>query len=312
MKLKTEIPTNKHPEPITYDSNIIMIGSCFSDNIGDKLNYYKFKNFVNPNGILFNPVSIENVIKEAIDKKQYHEDDLFHYDGLWHSFNHHSKFSGPTPELKEKNENVIEFYEALKKVTHIFITLGTAWVYRYLKTNEVVANCHKIPQKKFKKELLSVAEIEKSLGSILELVKSVNKSISVTFTVSPVRHLKDGFVENQLSKAHLLTAIHKIIKGNDVAYFPAYEIMMDDLRDYRFYKEDMVHPNKLAINYIWEKFTNAFMTEDTIKTMSEIEQLQKELGHRPIHPQSENHKKFIVATNKKLLAFREKYPAIKF
>ena len=312
MKLTTEISIQKQSNPITYNSRIILIGSCFSDNIGKQLNYYKFNTTANPNGILFNPVSIENVIKDAVNKKQYTEDDLITYDGLWHSFNHHSKFSRPTPELKEKNENVIEFYKALKTATHIFITLGSAWVYKYLKTNTVVANCHKIPQQEFKKELLSIAEIEKSLISTIKHVKIVNPTISISFTVSPVRHLKDGFTENQQSKAHLLSAIHKIVNGDHASYFPAYEIMMDDLRDYRFYKKDMIHPNELAINYIWDKFTRAFMLESTLKIMSEVDQLQKDLAHRPIHPMTDSHKKFKEATEKKLENFRKKYPNIEF
>ena len=315
MKLKTEIPIKKEENVITYESNSILIGSCFSDHIGKQLNYYKFNTIVNPNGILFNPVSIENVIKEAVHKKQYSEDDLIHFDGLWHSFNHHSKFSSPTTELTKKNDNVIEFYEKLKTATHIFITLGTAWVYKYLKTNTVVGNCHKIPRREFKKELLSVDEIEKSLTSMLELVQTVNATAFVIFTVSPVRHLKNGFTENQLSKSHLLTAIHHVLNGNNVAnaaYFPSYEIMMDDLRDYRFYMDDMVHPNQLAIHYIWDKFTNAFMSDNTIKIMSEVNQLQKDLAHRPIHPQSDNHQKFIKSTEKRVSVFRKKYPKIKF
>jgi len=311
MKFKTEIPIKKSSNPLTYDSNIVLLGSCFSDNIGEKLNYYKFNTKVNPNGILFNPISIENVIKDAIDKKQYTQADLIHFDGLWHSFNHHSKFSGPTPGLSEKNENVIEFYKTLKAATHIFITLGTAHVYRHLKTNALVANCHKIPQMEFKKELLSVMEIENSLNSILKLIKSINSEVSVTFTVSPVRHLKDGFLENQQSKAHLLSAIHQVIKDSS-SYFPSYEIMMDDLRDYRYYKDDMVHPNKLAINYIWNQFCATFISEETLKIMSDVNQLQKDLGHRPIHPRSDSHGKFKDATEKKLENFRSKNPNIMF
>lgn len=312
MKLKTEIPIKKNSNPITYDSNVILIGSCFSDNIGNKLKYYKFNTIVNPNGILFNPVSIENVINEAVSEKHYTEDDLILFDGLWHSFNHHSKFSNSSPELSEKNKNVLEFHEALKATTHIFITLGTAWVYRHIKTNTIVGNCHKIPQAAFKKELLSVVEIEKKLNSILEQIKVLNPNTLVTFTVSPVRHLKDGFVENQRSKAHLLSAIHRTIYNDNATYFPAYEIMMDELRDYRFYKEDMVHPNKLAINYIWKKFVDVFIKEDNIKIMSTVGQLQNDLAHRPIHPESDSHKKFLATAENKLEVFRKKHPNIEF
>lgn len=310
MKLKTEIPVKKQHNPINYDSHIILIGSCFSDNIGKKLEYYKFNTTANPNGIMFNPISIENAIDHAVTKKQYTKDDVIPYDGLWHSFYHHSTFSGPRADPQFKNENVLEFHEDLKKATHIFVTLGTAWVYRYLKTNEIVANCHKIPQKEFKKELLSVKEIEKSLQSSIHLIKSNNPDTSIIFTVSPVRHIKDGFTENQLSKAYLLSAVHQVVGNGNASYFPAYEIMMDELRDYRFYKRDMLHPNKLAIEYIWEKFVGAFMRGSTLKTMSEIEKLQKEIAHRPIHPMSDSHKKFKKTLEKKLLNFRKNHPKI--
>ena len=311
MQFRTQIPIKKESNQIDYHSNILMIGSCFSDSIGKKLNYYKFTNFINPNGIVFNPISIENSVKEAVHKKEYTKDDLVFYDGLWHSFNHHSKFSGVTPELNVKNENIIAFYDALKTTTHLIITLGSAWVYRYLKTNTIVANCHKIPQNEFRKNLLSIAEIERSLQNTIDLIKSVNTDVSILFTVSPVRHLKDGFIKNQLSKSHLIAAIHNI-KEKNVSYFPAYEIVMDELRDYRFYKEDMIHPNKIAINYIWERFCKTWMSDTTIQTMDEVTTIQKGLAHIPFHPKSEQHQEFLKNLETKIKELQLKFPEIHF
>jgi len=312
MKFRTKIPIKKESNQIDYNSNILMIGSCFSDNIEKKLNYYKFTNYVNPNGIVFNPVSIENIVKEAVLKKQYTKDDLILHNGLWHSFNHHSKFSGPTPELKFKNENVIEFYDAIKTTTHLFITLGSAWAYRYLKTNAIVANCHKIPQNKFRKDLLTITEIENSLQNTIDLIKNANPDVSILFTVSPVRHLKDGFIENQQSKSHLIAAIHNITKEQNVSYFPAYEIVMDELRDYRFYAEDMIHPNQTAIDYIWERLCETWMSEETIQTMDEIATIQKGLAHKPFFSKGEQHQEFLKNLETKINRLQLNFPKINF
>ena len=258
MNLQTHIPFSRNTSSaIDYNSRVILLGSCFSDNIGQKLSYHKFQSVLNPFGTLFHPKAIESVIHNAITNKEYTEEDLFFFNERWQSFTAHSKlsFSSKEETLNQLNKASELINTALKNSTHIIITLGTSWVYRFLKTSQIVANCHKVPQHKFKKELLPVAEINKSLSSIISQIREVNPSINFIFTVSPVRHLKDGFIENQQSKSHLISALHQIIPlHKNTFYFSSYEIMMDELRDYRFYKEDMIHPNLLAINYIWEKF----------------------------------------------------------
>ncbi|MBL4904946.1 MAG: GSCFA domain-containing protein, partial [Flavobacteriaceae bacterium] len=175
-----------------------------------------------------------------------------------------------------------------------------------------VANCHKVPQKKFLKELLTVDEIVMSLEAMIALVKGVNPTVKILFTVSPVRHLKDGFVENQQSKAHLITAIQQVIDGRDALYFPSFEIVMDELRDYRFYAEDLIHPNKTAINYIWERFSTAWITDAAQDTMQEVEAIQRGLNHRPFNEQSEEHQQFLSALQDKIVKLQQQFPIISF
>ena len=261
MKLQTTITLQaQQHNQIDYDSSIFLLGSCFVENIGHKLDYFKFQNLQNPFGILFQPIAIEKLITNAVNEKEYTEGDIFFHNEQWHSFDAHSKLSQASNQdfIADLNKQINLTAKQLNNSSHIIITLGTAWVYRHINTDALVANCHKVPQKKFLKELLTVNEITESLQSIVELIRSVNKKASILFTVSPVRHLKDGFVENTQSKAHLIAGIHQVVEPrHHLHYFPSYEIMMDELRDYRFYAEDMIHPNQTAINYIWEKFKSS-------------------------------------------------------
>lgn len=316
MILSTQIPVKKNPHnQIDYNSELILIGSCFTENIGKKLSHYKFKSSQNPLGILFHPKAIECLITNALNKKQYSESDIFLQNERWHCFDAHSSLSSPNKNelLTTLNNRINSTYEQLKKASHIIITLGTSWVYRHISSDKIVANCHKIPQKKFLKEILSVDEITENLSAINSLIKSVNKNISITYTVSPVRHLKDGFIENQRSKSHLTSAIHQIIEPRkNIHYFPSYEIMMDELRDYRFYSEDMIHPNKTAINYIWEKFCATYISDEALKTMQEIETIQKGLEHKPFNPKSEAHLKFLNNLQQKKETLQKAFPFIKF
>ena len=316
MILSTQIPVKKNlHNQIDYNSELILIGSCFTENIGKKLSHYKFKSNQNPLGILFHPKAIECLITNALNKKQYSESDIFLQNERWHCFDAHSSLSSPNKNelLTTLNNRINSTYEQLKKASHIIITLGTSWVYRHISSDKIVANCHKIPQKKFLKEILSVDEITENLSAINSLIKSVNKNISITYTVSPVRHLKDGFIENQRSKSHLTSAIHQIIEPRkNIHYFPSYEIMMDELRDYRFYSEDMIHPNKTAINYIWEKFCATYISDEALKTMQEIETIQKGLEHKPFNPKSEAHLKFLNNLQQKKETLQKAFPFIKF
>ena len=315
MKLQTKIPLKRATKNlIDYQSNVLLLGSCFSENIGNQLNYFKFQSTQNPFGILFHPKAIENLITNTSNKKVYSSDDLIYQNEIWHSFDAHSSLSsaGENELLNKLNVAISLTNKKIKEASHIVITLGTSWVYRYIETDTIVANCHKIPQKKFLKELLSVSEISESLARSISLIKSLNSDAAVIFTVSPVRHLKDGFIENTQSKSHLIAAIHTLVNEQDVSYFPSYEIMMDELRDYRFYAEDMIHPNKTAINYIWRKFIDTWFSEETKSIMKEIDEIQKGLLHRPFHEDSKLHQQFSLKLEQKKSSLQERLPFINF
>ena len=315
MQLQTQISLKKETRnAIDYTSKILLLGSCFSENIGDKLSYYKFQTNLNPFGILFHPKAIENLITNAINEKVYTTDDLTFQNERWHCFDAHSNLSTTTKEelLDNLNTAISSTNKQVQEATHISITLGTSWVYRFIETDTIVANCHKIPQKKFLKELLSVDEITASLAAIIVLLKAINKNIKILFTVSPVRHLKDGFVENTQSKAHLITAIHNILSKDYAFYFPSYEIMMDELRDYRFYAQDMIHPNNTAIDYIWEKFADTWFSENSKATIKEVEVIQKGISHRPFNEKSEQHQQFLKKLEIKKDKIKSQFSFINF
>ena len=316
MNLQTHIPFTKNiSNLIDYNSKIILLGSCFSDNIGQKLSYHKFESILNPFGILFHPKAIESVIKNSLCKKKYTEKDVFFLNERWQSFEAHSKLSSSSKEeiIEQLNKASVSINKAVKNSTHFIITLGTSWVYRFNESGEIVANCHKVSQNKFKKELLSVAEINKSLSLIISLIKEINPSISFIFTVSPVRHLKDEVIENQQSKSHLISALHQIIPiHKNSFYFPSYEVMMDELRDYRFYKEDMIHPNQIAINHIWEKFYENWLSDEALELKKEVIKIQRGLEHKPFNPNSEGHQQFLSSLQEKIKTLKKKYSHISF
>jgi len=303
MNFRTNIQLKAERNQIDYSSTLLLIGSCFSENISKKLAYHKFQTHSNPFGILFNPIAIENFITNAINKTAYTERDIFQLNERWHCFDAHSDLSATDKNdlLNNLNEAITNTNQHLSESSHIIITLGTAWMYRFIETDTIVGNCHKVPQKKFLKELLIVDEIVSSLENICILIKDLNPSANILFTVSPVRHLKDGFVENAQSKAHLISAIHQVInEKNQLFYFPSYEIMMDDLRDYRFYASDMVHPNQTAIDYIWEQFKQVWIAENTHLIMKEVETIQKGLAHKPFNPSSEQYQAFLKNLQQKI------------
>ncbi|MCR9182069.1 MAG: GSCFA domain-containing protein [Flavobacteriaceae bacterium] len=325
MKLTTEINIPKSKHPIDYHSKIMAFGSCFAEHMGAKFQYYKFQNTINPFGILFHPLAIEKVIHFALSENAFTENDIFFLNERWHCFDAHSQLSHPDKEVLLQNLNgALKIpREQLKESTHFILTLGTAWVYKHKKSGDIVANCHKVPQNEFEKQLLSITEIEESLHKIVEIVKENNPNISFTFTISPVRHLKDGFAENQRSKAHLIAALQsflnrkitnpRVLSGAEVGdYFPSYEIQMDELRDYRFYAEDMVHPNQLAVDFIWERFSETYFTKETFATMKEVDTIQKGLAHKPFNPSSESHIKFIQKLENQMEQLQKKFGHIQF
>jgi len=315
MNFTTKIPIQKSNFPIDYNSKIISIGSCFAENMAEKLEYFKFQNSVNPFGIIFNPLSIENLIYRAVNKIEFTEKDVFFHNEHWHCFEIHSVLSTTSQEILIENLNKIlhNFRSQIVESTHFIITYGTSWVYRHKTSNQIVANCHKVPQNQFEKEILSTEIIEKSIKNTIDLIQSINPNCNFIFTISPVRHIKDGFVENQRSKAHLITALHSSnFQLPTSSYFPSYEILMDELRDYRFYADDMLHPSQLAIDYIWIKFFENYVDEKEFVTMNQVCEIQRALKHRPFNPNSESHQKFLTNLSQKISLVKEKLPSIHF
>lgn len=313
MNFRTQISLSKSNIQIDYSSRVVLLGSCFAENISEKFSYFKFQHTVNPFGIIFNPVSIQKNIERIIQKNYFTEDDVFFYNDLWHCFDVHSELSNVNKQelLDALNALIDSTFLELQNATTCIITYGTSWVYRNNESGKVVANCHKVPQKEFSKELLSIAEIEESISKSISLIHSINPDCTFIFTVSPVRHLKDGFVENQLSKAHLISAIYNsqpVTRNSH--YFPSYEIMMDDLRDYRFYSEDMLHPNQVAIDYIWQQFKNVHLSESSYVVMDEIDSIQKGLAHRPFNPNTAQHQLFVEKLQQRIALLQKKYPFI--
>jgi len=296
MKFRTEIEINTNFSKIDYNSKIMFFGSCFAENIGDKFISSGFNVNLNPFGIIYNPASIQENINMLINERFLTESDLNFSNNLWYSYNHHGKFSHSDKFtcLKNINDSLKFSSDYIKKTEYIFFTFGTAWVYKLIENNKIVSNCHKQPAKLFKRYRLSINEIVESYIQLLNEIRVVNNNVKFVFTVSPVRHWKDGANGNQLSKSILLLAIDEIIKNTDNAfYFPSYEIVNDELRDYRFYADDMLHISDVAVNYIWDRFKDSFFTEETKKLIMQITKLNKASNHRAVSPNTKEYKLFI-------------------
>ncbi|MFN3802496.1 GSCFA domain-containing protein [Belliella pelovolcani] len=288
---------------IDHHSQLYAIGSCFSTMIGDRLSDRKFDIVNNPFGTLFNPLSISQVLEDALLEMPVNTDMVLVRDSLYLHFGMHSDISAYSKDSLErlihKKQHLTK--TQLEQASHLLITFGTAWVYEYGEANQLVANCHKQPVGLFEKRLLNLDEIHKTYIGFFNLLREFNPNIQVILTVSPVRHLKDGIMENQVSKSLLRIACHDIAESFDfVHYFPSYEIMMDELRDYRFYKSDKTHPTDEAEVYIWERFKQAWIAPAAYPMIQEIEQIRRELAHRPFNPESPSHLKFLENLNKKL------------
>ena len=315
MDLQTKIPLQSEQPKIDYDSELLLLGSCFAENIGNKFEYFKFKTLINPFGILFHPKAIQTFLWMATQQERYTETDLFYHNEQWHCFDAHSMMSNRDQKklLLDLNQSLEDTYKRVRSATHIIITLGTAWIYRLQALDMIVANCHKVSQKEFTKELLSIKEVEQCLENSIGLIKSLNPSVKIIFTVSPIRHSKDGFIENNRSKSHLIAAIHNIIeKDKSCSYFPSYEIMMDELREYRFYKEDMIHPSSLAIDYIWNCVKKTWIAEEGMKTMQRVQEIQNGMAHRPFNPTSKRHLSFLQSLEEKKKQLQQKYAFMDF
>lgn len=316
MKLQTKLSITKQSDnSITYDSKVLLLGSCFAEHILNKFEYFKFDAIGNPFGVLFHPLAIENLITRAINHEYYTEADLCITSGIWYSYDAHSilRCSQKSELLLILNEKLEETHRYLKSLSHVIVSLGTAWVYRHIAADRLVANCHKLPQNQFLKELLSIDEISESIDSMVGLIKSVNPDAKVIFTVSPIRHLKDGFIENNRSKAHLLAAIHACVNPRlHTFYFPSYELVMDELRDYRFYKRDMIHPNDMAVDIIWDRFKNCWVSEADYEIMTSVSSIQKRLEHKAFNPQSKSHQDFLSKLNSDIELLTSKIDTIRF
>ena len=293
---RTILPLKKSSLSIDYQSKILCIGSCFTQNIGQRLIDYKFSTLLNPFGILYNPLSIKNSLNLLLTDKKYTEEDLFFHQDLWHSFDHHGVFSNPNQSsiLSDINTQLKAAQLFLKNTKILILTFGTSNVFIKKSTGNIVANCHKVPNTGFDKRRLSIARIIVELTPILEKLKAVNPDLAIIFTISPVRHLKDGLLENQRSKSTLLLAMEALTQQLPFThYFPAYELVMDDLRDYRFFEKDMTHPNELAIEYIWKAFQATYFLDSTMDIFKQIKKIVQASLHRPFHPQTNTHQRFV-------------------
>ncbi|WP_321518157.1 GSCFA domain-containing protein [uncultured Bacteroides sp.] len=312
MEFRTLVELPKKELAITYSDKILLLGSCFAQNIGNLLVTNKFNCTVNPFGVLYNPLSIANGLHCLDSKRTFAEKDLFEYKGLYHSFMHHGSFSASSQyECLENINSCLEpAVRQFPELNYLLITFGTAYVYDYKQTGTAVANCHKLPESAFNRRLLSVEQIMDVYIPLIDGMLKNNHNLKLLFSVSPIRHVKDGMHGNQLSKAILLLAIDALKEHfpQHVFYFPSYELVVDELRDYRFYADDMLHPSAVAVTYLWESFGNCYFSKETKQIMKEWGVISKALQHKPFHPGSEQHKLFLSQIVLKINQLKEKCP----
>jgi hypothetical protein len=315
MKFQLNFTPEKLLPPIEHQHKIMLVGSCFAENIGNRLANLKFDVAQNPNGIIYDPLSVTNSIISYIDRAEYAATNLSEANGLWHSWQHHGSFSGPDAGrvLKKINDSQRNAHEFLKNADWVFITLGSAFYYTLHETGVSVANCHKVPASAFAKRLLTIEEIKSSLDTCIHRLFHFNPTIKIIFTVSPVRYIRDGLVENNLSKARLIEVVqHLVSKFEGIHYFAAYEIVNDVLRDYRFFGEDMVHPDSQAIDYVFEQFSASAFSEKTKLITSELARLNAALNHRPLHPGTPAHQRFVEKLHADITSFESRFPWLDF
>jgi len=313
MHFRLTFPVAPLEPAFEYQDQLLLMGSCFAEEMGEKLQQHLFPALVNPHGILYNPISITQAVHSYLDDKKYTEADLFMHNDLWHSWDHHSRFSALTPAAVLDNINNAQEAAAacLNKARWLVITLGSAHAYVLKETSQLVANCHKVPMSAFYKKLLTVDEIITALDNMMHRLFFRNRDINILFTVSPVRYARDGVVENNLSKAILLQVVHQLVNKFDrLFYFPAYELVIDDLRDYRFYKDDLVHPNETAVNYVWEHFVNSCVHPNSQQLLRSIQDLNRARQHKPFNPESPQHRQFLRTYARKVAALQQEHPGL--
>ena len=301
-----------HPA-LRHSDRVVVMGSCFAEHIGARLSEMKWRTVVNPFGVLYNPLSIAEAMGRLISARPYTEEELTLYPhGGWSTWMHHSRYAHPDKEtaLQLINGSLAIGSQMLAQADMLIVTLGTAWVYRQKETNQVVGNCHKVPERTFTRQRLTVEETVEAMAAMLAQLWEVNPSLRMIITVSPVRHLKDTLHGNQLSKATLLLAVDELCHRfpNQVHYFPAYEIVMDELRDYRFYADDMAHPSPQAVEYVWERFVEHMTHREAQDFMTQWTKVARALAHRPFRPEGEEYKEFVRQNMLRIMELKEKFP----
>ncbi len=312
IKLSTEVALQASKIKLSYRQKSMMMGSCFAESVGTKLDELCFPIEINPFGILYNPDSIANSLEILLSEKLFSATDLFYANNMWNSFYHHSRFSNANKEecLANINKRITKASKTLRESNLLFITFGTSMVYEYISSGQIVSNCHKLPSTNFRHYRLSPDGIVNRWIELIHIIHNVNADLNIVFTVSPLRHLKDGEHENQLNKSVLLIAVDEIIRrfaDKRIFYFPSYEIVLDELRDYRFYSSDMIHLNEIAVNFIREKFSSVFITEEDMSIASEIEKLRKALDHKPLNRDSDEYRIFIEKQIEKVAQLKDKF-----
>lgn len=315
MEFRTEIPAPASSWKMNHSDKLMFIGSCFAENIGQHLTDIKVHTMINPFGVMFNPVSLADALARIAENRKATDDDFIQIRDLWASFNFHGMFSGlDKGQVEWSINNATEQAHAfLRSAQYLTITLGTAWVYVLNETGKVVANCHKVQESNFTRRRLSVEECTDSLTQIARSVRSINPKIKIIISVSPIRHWKEGAHENQLSKSILMLAAEEFVRNDSAAeYFPAYEYLMDDLRDYRFYKKNLINPNGEAVEYIWQKFRDCYFSREAANIAECTTAFIKAANHRPFNRLSESHQQFLRTQIADLKAFHKQYPYIDF
>lgn len=315
MELLTKVAVQAPTQKPEHHHPVMFLGSCFATSIGERFVKYKFPSLVNPFGVVYNPVSVANALNLLMSDEPLPDNALFEYDGLWHSFYHHSSFSSKSREAcLEKIENERNYASGfLKSAEWLFITFGTSWVFEHQQSSLIVSNCHKIPASEFTRFRLNSDEIVAQYKELLVKLSVFNPALKVVFTVSPVRHWKDGAHGNQLSKAVLLLAVEQLCEWfSSASYFPSYEIVMDELRDYRFYAPDMLHMGEQAIEYIWHRFSEKWFSRDTQNTLKKVEEVLRAVEHKPFNPDSETYVLFLENLMKKINDLENRYTYLDF
>jgi len=311
MNLRTIIDPVPYSDRISYLNKVMLVGSCFASEVGAMFEAGKMNVMINPFGVLYNPVSVANELEIIIDRRKFTDDDLHFFNNRYLSFYHDTGFSSKSPEgiIKKINDTTAKANLFLKYADFLFVTFGTARVFRLSSDKRIVANCHKIPPSEFERELLSIEHIVDVWSDLIERIKKINPSLRIYFTVSPVRHWKDGAHGNQVSKSVLLLAIDNLVKSNrSLKYFPSYELLLDDLRDYRFYKDDLLHPSRKAIEYIWEFLTKSFFDPNTRSIYREVAKVVAASHHKLMGEIDSDHREFAGIMIEKINDLKSRYP----